>query len=812
MNTPLSWIKAYVPDLDCTDQEYTDAMTLTGTKVEGFERLDKNLEKIVVGRVNKIEKHPDADKLVVCQVQISENEEVQIVTGAPNVKEGALVPVVLDGGRVAASAHDSEPHPDGIKIKKGKLRGVPSFGMMCSIDELGSSKDFYPDADPDGLYILSDNPEYKNAKVGADVPELLGLRDSVFEYEITSNRVDCFSVIGIAREAAATFHKEFKPPVVAETGNHEKAEDYISVSVEDKDLCSRYVARVVKNIRLAPSPEWMQRRLAACGIRPINNVVDITNYVMEEYGQPMHSYDLDKIADKKIVVRRAKDGEVFETLDGQERNLDSSMLVICDGKGPVGIAGIMGGENSKITDDVQTMLFEAACFDGTNIRLSGKKLGMRTDAQAKFEKGLDPNTAIEAINRACQLIEELGAGEVVGGCVDVYPEVKEPEQVAYDPDRINHILGTDIDEKTMVEYFRKIDLSVDEEKRMVTVPTWRQDLHCMADMAEEVARFYGYDKIPTTLPNTAATSGKISFKMRLEDIARNVAEQFGFSEAMTYSFESPKVFDKLKLPENDPARDCIVISNPLGEDYSIMRTSTLNGMLTSLATNYNRRNKDTRLYELGNIYIPKALPLTELPDERTEFTLGMYGSGDFFDLKGVVEEYVEKVGLTKIKTYDPNAGRPYLHPGRQADIYYEGTLIGYLGEVHPDVLDTYGIGERVYIAVLDMPEVIARASFDIKYSGIAKYPAVSRDISMVMKKEIMVGQVEEIIRKCGGKLLESYRLFDVYEGSQIKEGYKSVAYSISFRANDRTLEEKDVNERMDAILNKLKELDIELRS
>lgn len=812
MNTPLSWIKAYVPDLDCTDQEYTDAMTLTGTKVEGFERLDKNLEKIVVGRVNKIEKHPDADKLVVCQVQISENEEVQIVTGAPNVKEGALVPVVLDGGRVAASAHDSEPHPDGIKIKKGKLRGVPSFGMMCSIDELGSSKDFYPDADPDGLYILSDNPEYKNAKVGADVPELLGLRDSVFEYEITSNRVDCFSVIGIAREAAATFHKEFKPPVVTETGNHEKAEDYISVSVEDKDLCSRYVARVVKNIRLAPSPEWMQRRLAACGIRPINNVVDITNYVMEEYGQPMHSYDLDKIADKKIVVRRAKDGEVFETLDGQERNLDSSMLMICDGNGPVGIAGIMGGENSKITDDVQTMLFEAACFDGTNIRLSGKKLGMRTDAQAKFEKGLDPNTAIEAINRACQLIEELGAGEVVGGCVDVYPEVKEPEQVAYDPDRINHILGTDIDEKTMVEYFRKIDLSVDEEKRMVTVPTWRQDLHCMADMAEEVARFYGYDKIPTTLPNTAATSGKISFKMRLEDIARNVAEQFGFSEAMTYSFESPKVFDKLKLPENDPARDCIVISNPLGEDYSIMRTSTLNGMLTSLATNYNRRNKDTRLYELGNIYIPKALPLTELPDERTEFTLGMYGSGDFFDLKGVVEEYVEKVGLTKIKTYDPNAGRPYLHPGRQADIYYEGTLIGYLGEVHPDVLDTYGIGERVYIAVLDMPEVIARASFDIKYSGIAKYPAVSRDISMVMKKEIMVGQVEEIIRKCGGKLLESYRLFDVYEGTQIKEGYKSVAYSISFRANDRTLEEKDANERMDAILNKLKELDIELRS
>lgn len=812
MNTSLSWMKAYVPELDVTAQEYMDTMTLTGTKVEGYEILDKNLEKIVVGKILSIEKHPDADKLIVCQVQVTEDgETIQIVTGASNVNVNDKVPVVLDGGKVAGSAHDSSPHPDGIKIKKGKLRGVESFGMMCSIDELGSNKDMYPDAAEDGIYILSDNPDYRDAPIGSSVPELLGLNDVVFEYEITSNRVDCFGVIGIAREAAASFGKEFKPPVVKETGNSEKAEDYISVEVKDSTLCPRYVGRVVKNIKIGPSPEWMKRRLASCGIRPINNIVDITNYVMEEYSQPMHAYDLDTIEGHKIIVRRAEDGEKFMTLDGQERELDSSILMICDEKKPIGIAGIMGGENSKITDDVTTMLFEAACFDGTNIRLSGKKLGMRTDAQAKFEKGLDPENAMEAINRACQLIEELGAGEVVGGYVDVYGNKREPVTVSYEPDKINRMLGTDISEEDMAAYFEKIDLIVDREKKTVTVPTWRQDIHCLADLAEEVARFYGYDKIPTTLPQSTATMGGLSFKLRMEEKIRGIVEGFGYSEGMNYSFESPKVFDKLLLNENAKERKAIVISNPLGEDYSIMRTLPLNGMITSLTTNYNRRIKDAALYEIGNIYIPKELPLTELPDERTQLCLGAYGNVDFFRMKGVIEEVLEKLGLKGLREYTPDADRPYLHPGRKADIVYDGTIIGYLGELHPEVLDAYQLGTRAYVAVLDLPEVLEKCDFEVKYENLGKYPAMNRDISVVVDKSVMVGQLESILRKKGGKLLESFKLFDVYEGEQIAGDKKSVAYSLSFRAKDRTLEEKEVADIMDGILKELASLGAELR-
>jgi len=555
----------------------------------------------------------------------------------------------------------------------------------------------------------------------------------------------------------------------------------------------------------------MQRRLAACGIRPINNIVDITNYVMEEYAQPMHAYDLDTIEDKKIVVRRAKDGEEFVTLDGQERKLDSSMLMICDGKKPVGIAGIMGGENSKITDDVKTMLFEAACFDGTNIRLSGKKLGLRTDAAAKFEKGLDPNNALEAINRACQLITELGAGEVVGGYVDVYSKVKEEKRVPFEPEKINKLLGTDISADQMIKYFEKIDLSYDKKKKEVVVPTWRQDVECMADLAEEVARFYGYDNIPVSLPSGEGMSGGLSYKLRIESIARSVVEPFGFNEAMSYSFESPKVFDKLLVDKDDKLRDAITISNPLGEDFSIMRTLPLNGMLTSLSTNYNRRNKDVRLYEIANIYIAKELPLKELPDERTQLTLGMYGKGDFFDLKGVVEAIFAKLGMKGLLEYDAKTEKSFLHPGRRANIVYNTNVVGYIGEVHPEVLKNYNIGTKAYIAVLDMPLIVKKASFDIKYQGVAKYPAVTRDISMLVKKEILAGDIERVIRKNGGKLLEACELFDIYEGEQIKEGFKSMAYSITFRAKDKTLEDKDVNKVMEKILNGLKKLGIELR-
>ena len=805
MNTSLSWIKAYVPDLDVTAQEYTDAMTLTGTKVEGFEKMDADLDKIVVGQIDKIEKHPDADKLIICQVNIG-TESIQIVTGAPNVKEGDKVPVVLDGGRVAGGHEPGQRVAGGIKIKKGKLRGVESNGMMCSIEELGSNRDMYPDAPEYGIYIFPEDTE-----VGADAIEVLGLHDVVFEYEITSNRVDCYSVVGIAREAAATFHKEFCPPVVTATGNDEDVNDYIKVTVKNTDLCPRYCARIVKNIKIAPSPEWMQRRLASVGIRPINNLVDITNYVMEEYGQPMHAYDLDTIANHEIIVRTAEADEKFTTLDGQERQMDEDVLMICDGEKAIGIAGIMGGENSMITDNVKTMLFEAACFDGTNIRKSSKRVGLRTDASGKFEKGLDPNNAQAAIDRACQLIEEMGAGEVVGGMVDVYGKKKEPVRVPFDPEAINNLLGTEIAEEDMIGYFKKIDLEYDKEKREVIAPTFRHDLFRMADLAEEVARFYGYDNIPTTLPRGEATTGKLSFKLRVEEIARDIAEFCGFSQGMTYSFESPKVFDKLLLPEDSPLRQTVDIVNPLGEDYSVMRTTSLNGMLTSLATNYNRRNKNVRLYELGNVYLPKALPLTELPEERMQFTLGMYGDGDFFSMKGVVEEFFEKVGLHKKETYDPNAGKTYLHPGRQANIIYDGTVVGYLGEVHPDVADNYGIGTRAYIAVIDMPEIVKKATFDRKYTGIAKFPAVTRDISMVMPKEILVGQVEEVIEKKGGTYLESYALFDIYEGEQIKKGFKSVAYSIVFRAKDKTLEEAEITSAMNKILEGLEALGIELR-
>ena len=805
MNTALSWIKAYVPDLDVTAQEYTDAMTLSGTKVEGYERLDKNLEKIVVGQILSIEQHPDADKLIVCQVDIG-TETVQIVTGAPNVKVGDKVPVVLDGGKVAGG-HDGGPMPEnGIKIKKGKLRGIESCGMMCSIEELGSSRDMYPDAPELGIYIMKED-----APVGADAVELLGLHDVVFEYEITSNRVDCYSVLGIAREAAATFGKKFVPPHPVVKGNDEDVHDYASVEVVDTELCPRYCGRVVKNIKIGPSPEWMQRRLAASGIRPINNLVDITNYVMEEYGQPMHAFDLDTIAGHKIIVKRAKDGDVFQTLDGQMRTLDKDILMINDAEKEIGIAGIMGGENSKITDQVKTVLFESACFDGTNNRLSARRLGLRTDASGKYEKGLDPNNAEEAINRACQLIEELGCGEVVGGMIDVCSSKPEPKRIPFNPEKINRFLGTDISREEMLSYFGPLEIGYDEETGEVIAPTFRQDLGCEADIAEEVARFFGYANIPTTLPSGEATTGKLSFKLRVEEAVREVAEFCGYSQGMTYSFESPKIFDKLLLPEDSPLRKTVTILNPLGEDYSIMRTISLNGMLTSLATNYNRRNKNVKLYELGNIYLPKALPLTELPDERMQMTLGFYGEGDFFSLKGVIEEIFDKLGMTDRITYDPQAGKPFLHPGRQAEISYHGQVMGYLGEVHPEVLDNYSIGDRAYVAVLDMPKVVECASFDRKYTGIARFPAVTRDISMVMDKNIMVGQVEAVIEKKGGKLLESYHLFDLYEGSQIAEGKKSVAYSITFRAQDRTLEDKDVNEIMEKILGELKSMGIELR-
>ncbi len=807
MNTPISWMKAYVPDLDVDVQEFVDKMTLSGSHVEGYEKKDKNLEKIVVGRIETMEKHPDADKLVVCQVNVG-SESLQIVTGAKNVKVGDLIPLVLDGGKVAAAHGDDNEYPDGIRIKKGKLRGVESNGMMCGIEELGSSRDFYPEAPEDGVYVF---PEGSSVKPGDDAVHALGLDDTVVEYEITSNRVDCFSMIGMAREVAATFRKPFYPPVVTVKANDKDVNDFVKVTVKDHDLCSRYCARVVENIKIGPSPKWMQDRLKAMGIRSINNLVDITNYIMEEYGQPMHAYDLDTIANHEIIVKRANDGDTFVTLDGQERKMDSNILMICDGEKEVGIAGIMGGENSMITDNVKTVLFEAACFDGTNIRLASKRIGLQTDASFKFTKGLDPNTAMEAINRACQLVEEMGCGDVVGGVVDIYPEPVKEKVLEFEPDRYNKLLGTNISKEEMLTYLTKLELVYNEQDNTLTIPTFRQDLNCAADIAEEVARFYGYDNIPVSLPKGEATVGKKPFDQRVQDIAREICERNGFSGGMTYSFESPKVFDKLLLPEDAMERQAIVIANPLGEDFSIMRTVSLNGMLTSLATNYNRRNKVARLYELGNIYLPKALPLTELPDEKMRLTLGMYGAGDFFDMKGVVEEIFDKLGVTGAEC-EPSNDIPYLHPGRQARIRKGKLDLGFIGQIHPEVGDNYNLKTEAYVAVINMEVITMLTNFDRKYEGIAKFPASTRDLSMVMDKGLFVGQIEHVIKKNAGKILESCELFDVYEGEQVGAGKKSVAFSLIFRAKDRNLESAEVDKAVEKVLDALRQMGIELRA
>ena len=812
MNTPLSWIKEMVPGLDCTLAEYMDAMTLSGTKAESAQYFDKNLDKIVVGRINKIERHPDADKLVICQVQIDEDgKEIQIVTGAPNAFEGAVVPVVLDGGRVACDHSGNKPW-EGFVIKAGKLRGVDSAGMMCSIDELGRDKTYYPEADEEGLYIFNKIEGGSKLKLGSDALIPLGLRDALVEYEVTSNRVDCFGIEGIAREAAATFRKEFKPPVIKEVGNAEKAEDFISVEIKDKELCKRYVARVVKNVKIAPSPLWMQRKLSAAGIRPINNIVDITNYVMTELSQPMHAYDIDTIEERKIVVERAANGEKFTTLDGVERELDDTVLLIKDGKKAVGIAGIMGGENSKINEGLNTVLLEAACFDGTNIRLSSKKIGLRTDASGKFEKGLHPETALLAMNRACTLIEEIGAGEVVGGVVDVYPVKEGDREVEFDLDACNRLLGTSISLDEAREYFDRLGIKINDDLKSVVVPYFRQDLLRNADLAEELARFFGYDKIPTTLPSGESTAGGETFGMEIEDKARELAEQFGFCEGMTFSFESPKVFDRLLLPLDAKEREAIEIKNPLGEDYSIMRTQIINGMLTSLGTNSARRNKNVRLYEISNIYLAKKLPLEDYPEERKQFCLGMYGEGDFFVLKGVIEEFLYKVGMKKLPSYNADAGKTFLHPGRQARIIYEDTVVGYFGEVHPLVQEAYGIAERTYVANIDLSVICKKANFTVKYEGIAKFPSVVRDISLVMDKSLTAGEIEKIIRSESGAILESLELFDIYEGERIGADKKSMAYSITFRNKEKTLEESEISAVMDKILKGLQTIGAVLRS
>ena len=805
MKASLSWIKDYVKDLNVTDEELINTLTLTGTKAEGFERLDKNLDKIVTGKILKIEKHKDADKLVVCQVDIKE-KTIQIVTGATNMKENDIVIVCLDGGKVASSHKDGK-NENGFIIKKGNLRGVLSEGMMCSIEELGRTRFEFPDAPEDGIYILP-----KQTEIGVDAIDLLGLRDSVYDFEITSNRVDCYSVIGIAREVAASFNKEFCMPNINITKTDKKTSDFIDVKVENSNLCPRYIARVVENIKIGPSPKWLRDRLVSVGIRPINNIVDITNFVMEEYGQPMHAFDYDTLEDKKIIVKTAKKGDEFITLDSQKRILDDDTLLICDGKKPVAIAGIMGGLNSMITKNAKTLLFEAAVFNGANIRKTSKKIGLRTESSGKFEKGLDPNNALNAINRACSLIEELGCGDVVYDVVDVCSSLPEVKRIIFSENEINNILGTNISKDEQLSLLSKVELEYDSNTNEIIVPSFRQDVLNIADLAEEVARLYGYDNITSSLPKSNSVFGGLSYKLYLENRVKESARYLGYSQAMCYSFESPKVFDKLLLPNDSWYRKAINIANPLGEDFSIMRTLPLGGILTSLSLNYNHRQTNVKLYEMGNVYIPKKLPLEELPIEEMELSLAGYGFGDFFDIKGDVEDILSEVGLKNKITYDTSEPLPFLHPTRQARMIYNHTDVGYIGAVHPSVCKNFEINTDVYIAVIHMSRIQDLASFDYKYKYVPKFPALTRDLSIIIPKKMQVASLENIFDKEGGSILESYHLFDYYVGDNIEKDKKSVAYKFIFRANDRTLLDEEVNKKIEKIVSELEKIGAYLRS
>jgi len=792
MNVPIKWLKDFV-DINVSVEELCNALTMSGTKVEGVEIPGSEIENVVVGKILSIEKHPNADKLVVTKVDTGK-DILQIVTGATNLSEGDYVPVALDGSTL----------PGGIKIKRGKLRGVESQGMLCSIQELGLTINDYPEADEDGIFILSKQKNIDNYTLGQDIKEIIGYDDVVVEFEITSNRPDCLSVLGIGREAAASLKTEFKKPVITVKEElKEKASDYVNVEIKAPDLCSRFTARVVKDVKIEPSPDWMRKRLRAAGVRPINNIVDITNYVMLELGQPMHAYDINYVKDGKIIVRRAEDGEIIKTLDGQDRKLDSSMLIIADSEKPIGVAGVMGGEYSGINPETKTIILESANFNGVSVRLTAKKLGMRTEASSRFEKGLDAENALTAMERAAQLIEELGAGKVCTGVIDCYPVKQEKRELTLRPEKINAFLGTSIDTDTMIELLESLEFKVDRDSMKIEVPSFRRDVEREADIAEEIARLYDYNRIEATLlKGKSSTVGKKTRKQKVEDIVRNTMVSSGLSEAYTYSFTSPKVFDRLKIAEDDQLRKAVTISNPLGEDYSIMRTTTIPDMLGVISRNYNRQIEEAGFFELGYVYIPKELPLKELPIEKQILTIGMYGEVDFYDIKGIVEELLD---VLKVKDYRfiPEKDNKAFHPGRTARLVIAGASAGLVGEIHPEVAEEFETPERTYIGVIEIEPLIRNAVMKVEYKQLPRYPSVTRDIAILVNDEVLAWDIEQTIKEYGGKTLEDIKLFDVYKGKQVPEGYKSMAYSVSFRAGDRTLTDEEVNKSMDKIITAL---------
>ncbi len=797
MNLSRNWLADFVDVSDIDNKAYSDRMTDTGSKVEGFEVLAEDIENVIVAKILSIAPHENSDHLQICQMDIGGGNTTQIVTGAQNVFEGAIVPAALPVAKL----------PGGVVIKAGKLRGVESNGMLCSIAELGLTEHDMPGAATDGILILDDSFE---AMIGKDIRDALMLRDSVVEFEITSNRPDCLSVIGLARESAVSFERELKlhTPVVKGCDGDDKVEDYISVEISAPDLCHRYAARVVKNVKVEPSPLWLRMRLRASGVRPINNIVDITNYVMLEYGQPMHAFDYACLGGSAINVRRAADGEKFISLDSQEHTLDSTMLVIADKEKAVALAGVMGGENSEITDSTKTVVFESASFLGGSVRVTAKKNGMRTESSARFEKGLDPENCYGALERACELIELLGAGEVVNGMIDVYPTKKEPTVLTLNASVINKFLGTDIDEDYMKSVLTSLECKIEGDK--ITVPSFRADLGCMNDIAEEVARIYGYNKIPSTNIKAETTRGGRSKKQQFEVNVESAMIGMGVSQIQTFSFISPKYYDKIRLPEDSALRTSIVISNPLGEDTSVMRTTALPSLLEVIARNVNFNNENVALFENASVYIPTGADT--LPNENKVTTVGMYGKVDFYSLKGVCENII---ALASIKNAEFVAVRdnPSYHPGRCANIVVGDTVLGVLGQVHPLVMQNYGISIPVYAAELDFDKLFELSSTEKHYKALPKFPASSRDFSFVCDKDLEVGKIEKIMATAGGKLVEDVSLFDIYTGHQIGEGKKSVSIRVILRATDRTLTVEEADKVSDKILSALdKQLGINLRA
>ena len=793
MNLSRKWLGEFV-DVDANDKDFAEIMTMAGSKVETYARLDAEIKNVVVGKVLSMVRHENSDHMWVCQVDVGQGEPVQIVTGAQNVHEGDLVPAALHNSYL----------PGGVHITKGKLRGVASNGMLCSLKELNLTLNDFPYAIEDGIWILQED-----CTVGQDINEVIGNDDTVVEFEITNNRPDCFSLIGLAREAAAAFNQPMRhhEPVV-KGGGPGVLPELLDVEVPAADLCSRYTARMVRNVKIAPSPKWMRERLRSAGVRPINNIVDITNYVMIEYGQPMHAFDYRYVKGGKIIVRRAEAGETLTTLDGNVRPLQPGMLVIADETRPVGLAGIMGGENSEIVDDTVDVVFESANFNGTSIRQTALALGMRTEASAKFEKNLDPLNTLPAVDRACELVELLGAGEVLDGVIDILNFVPQPVVLPLETDKINRLLGLEIPEAEMVEYLRRLEIPV--ENGMVQVPSWRSDLKCMADIAEEVARLYGYNRIPTTLPHGATTLGGYSAEATLAQKAGIVARGLGYSEILTYSFDSPKMFDAIRLPADSPLRETVKILNPLGEDTSVMRTTALPAMLETLQRNVAYHNKAAKFYEVATIYLPQ--PGQVLPNEPKILSLGAYGADvTFFTLKGEIESLLQCLGLQEAE-YTPVTDDPSFHPGRCARLTIAGQDMGIFGQIHPLVAQNYDMDCEVYAAQLNFTGFMSVRKPDCVYCPLPKYPTVSRDLALVCDEDKTVGCVEKCIASAGGQLLKSVRLFDVYRGPGIPEGKKSLAFSLELRADDRTLTDEDSAAVVQKILAKLdQDLGVKLR-